>query len=208
MDSELIKKILLFCSGLGCFGLAVFLFVASGGSMAGVIIGAIIAMPFIYGGGLCFSLLFSPIVADRLTDFLFLPRRFLKYPPELLSYIRGLVEQERYQEAIDRLTEILARKPFDPEATLLLAEIYFDRLNDTIKGEQIVLDYFTQANHKTTGENVQLLFLYCDNIFPDSPSASQAKFLLQQELTRQGYSVPQRKLLQNRLDNLPQSSSA
>lgn len=199
--SEPVKRILLCAAGATCFALAVFS-VASGKSQLGVIIGGIVAMPFLYGGGVFFGMAFSPIIADRLVDFLFLPRRYLSAPPEILSPAKGMIEQERYPEAISVLEAVLQKKPFDPEATLLLADLYYERLHDDATAEKIIADYFKQSSLKAVEENIQLLFLYCDHVAPGLSSASRAKVFLQQELTRKGYSVPQRKLLQNRLDSL------
>lgn len=198
------KNIVLAIIGILCSSAAIYSMGASSdpvGQIAGVIIGLVFGL----FAGICFAYIVAPKVGSSFGCFVYTPLEYLKNPAEKISLIRGLIEQEKYQDAIDALNEILVRKQYDPLAYLLLVELYMDRLNDKSKAAELIEKYFQnrKRNQKIAGspENVELLMRYSDIcIEQNRPQVVIALF--QTELTNKEYSEPEKRILTLRLEAL------
>lgn len=162
---------------------------------------AIVSVALVWAGLADIFFAFSLVlkIGNRLSTFLYLPLEYLKSPVEQFGTIRGLIENQEYDKAIASLNEILARKPFDPTATLLFAEILFEHKNEPEHGAALVQAYFAAPKLKAQSENIELLLRFCDYAAAQNKHATALK-MLEQELIRPGYSTPEQKVLRLRLE--------
>lgn len=198
--NQKLKNIILIVIGTGC-GIKAILTLGSAGSggMGEGILNVGIAFIWAGWGGICFSLVWTPVAADKFVDFLYWKREFLKVPPEKISQIEGLIKREQYDAAIAGIEELLERKPFLPEPYLLLVEIYEKNLGNKQKASELIEAYFRHPETRAASENVEMLMLYSD-ICREQNRKAEAIFLLQHELNKKYYSVPEKKLISNRID--------
>ena len=194
------KKIIASLAGIFCAYMA---FAAISGVSGGIaaIAGLIISLVWGVFAVLCFYIAFGSRIGMFVGNTFYAPLEYLKNPAERISRIRGLVEQEKYQEAIDALNEILARRPYDPLPNLLLVEVYMDRLNDKEQSAGLIEKYFQNPKLKVSPENVELLMRYSD-ICLEQKHPEPAIALFQNELSRKEYSDTDRRTLTLRLEAL------
>jgi tetratricopeptide (TPR) repeat protein len=198
------KNIVLAIIGILCSAVAVY-FMGASSDPVGQIAGLIIALFFGLFAGICFAYIIAPKIGSAFGCFVYTPLEYLKNPAEKISLIRGLIEQEKYQEAIDALNEILSRKQYDPLPYLLLVELYMDRLNDKNQAAKLIGKYFQnrKPSQKIMGspENVELLMRYSD-ICIEQNRLQAAISLFQEELASKEYSEPEKRILTLRLEAL------
>ncbi|MEI8247151.1 MAG: hypothetical protein WCI51_15065 [Lentisphaerota bacterium] len=194
------KKIIVSLIGLFCTYRA---FVAISGVSGGIaaIAGLIIGLVWIVFAALCFYNVFGSKIGMLLGSAFYMPLQYLKKAPEKIAPVKGLIEQQKYPEAIAALNEILARKAFDPAPYLLLVEVYMDRLNDKSQTAELIEKYFRNPKFKAAPENVEMLMRYSDICLEqNTPEPAIALFELQ--LNAKGYSAPERRGLRLRLEAL------
>jgi tetratricopeptide (TPR) repeat protein len=194
------KNIVLAIIGILCSLAAAYSMITPSSQM-GQLAGFIIALVFGLFAGLCFAHIIAPKIGSSFGCFIYTPLEYLKKAPEKIAPVKGLIEQEKYQEAIAALNEILARKPFDPAPYLLLAEIYMDRLNDKNQAAGLIEKYFSNSKIEVFPENVEMLMRYSD-ICLEQNRHELAIALFEAELNRKGYTEPERKGLGLRLEAL------
>jgi len=174
-------------------------------SMSMGIAGVLMAWALGTIAGMCFASVLAPKIGDICGNQVFFPLKYLKEPAEIISRIRGMVEREKYQAAIEATNEMLARNPFDPLLFLLLIEVYMDRLNDKKQAAALIEKYFLNRQEnpklKVSPENVELLMRYSD-ICLEQKHPEPAIALFQNELSRKEYSDPDRRTLTLRLEAL------
>ena len=151
--------------------------------------------------GLCFASVFAPKIGAFCGNLVYTPLEYLKKAPEKIAPVKGMIELEKYPEAIAALDEILARKPFDPAPHLLLVEIYMDRLNDKNQAAELIEKYFRNPKLKSVPENDEMLMRYSD-ICLEQNRPEPAIALFRAVLNAKGYSAPERKGLGVRLEAL------
>ena len=137
-------------------------------------------------------------------DEIFYPKRYLKVAPDIMSPIKGKIARREYNEAIDRLNELLEEKPFSPEPYQLLVEIYAVELNDYHPAMELIENYFGQKKVYAFDENIEMLLLYAD-ICQEHNYLQKAHRLLEQEVKRKGYPEIKRKRLETRLEAIKES---
>ena len=112
---------------------------------------------------------------------------------------------EKFTEAVEKLTEILERKPFEPEPYLILIELYLEHLNQPQQVIEMIQQYFVNLAHckrpTIVPENIEMLMIYSDTC-QEQGQLQDAIDLLAQELERKTYSVPDRNTLTKRLNVL------
>ncbi|MCP3968563.1 MAG: hypothetical protein GY750_14960 [Lentisphaerae bacterium] len=186
--------------GLGvCFAIGAFFFflLACAGNPAAVFI--LVPLSFIlamFAGALLF-----PSFGGKFANNLCMPRSFLKAEPIQLSPISGLIGNRRYNEAIEKLNIILEKKPFCPNANLMLMEIYIDQLEQPEKATEIIEKYFRRSRIKPFHENIELMLRYSD-LCEATGQTMQALILLKHEAKRKGYAAHEKRMLSNRIDIL------
>ncbi len=172
---------------------------------ASAIGGAVIAAVWALFAAFCVAYIYVPRIGDGFINFLYFPLRYLKEPPEKIAVVKGLIAQEKYPEAIATLNEILVRKPCDIQSSLLLVEIYMDRLHDKNKVAELVEKYFQtrilDSRTLASPENVEMLMRYSD-ICLEQNRQEAAIALFESELRCADYSVPEKKVLTLRLGAL------
>jgi hypothetical protein len=201
-----IKRIILCGIGIFCGYKAVNTFSAASGTSNSILGGyasamatVIIALVWATFSGMAFAGVLVPRLSNWFTGFIYLPLQYLKSPPEKLAQIKGMIEQQNYDEAMERLNEILERTPFEPSACLLLSEIYFYHIGEGIRGAELIINYFSQPKLKALPENIELLMRYCDYASDNGASVTAIR-LLEQELQRKGYSNPENHAISLRLE--------
>ncbi len=165
------------------------------------IVGVLAAWAFGTLAGLCFASFFTPKIGTFCGNFVYTPLEYLKKAPEKIAPVKGMIEQEKYPEAIAALDEILARKPFDPAPYLLLVEVYMDRLNDKNQTAELIEKYFRNPKLKAVPENVEMLMRYSD-ICLEQKRPEPAITLFDSQLKVKGYSDPEWRVLGLRLEGL------
>jgi len=174
-----------------------------GGALFGMTGGTI----FLCGGMTCFVYLFWDSVTPSIVDGLFNSGERFKKPVEKLSPIKGLIRMEKFSEAIEKLDEILERKPFEPEPYLMLVEVYLEHLNQPEQVVVLIQQYFTNfarnKRSKVVPENIELLMIYSDTC-QELGQLQSAIDLLSQEVERKTYSIPEQNSLAKRLKVLLQ----
>jgi len=194
------KKIVVGLLGLFCAYRA---FAAIRGVSGGIaaIAGLIIGLVWTVFAALCFYNVFGSKIGMSFAGMFYTPLEYLKKAPEKIAQVKGLIEQEKYPEAIAALNEILERKPFDPQPYLLLVEIYMDRLNDNNQALELIEKYFRNPKPKVSPENVEMLMRYSD-ICLEQNRPEPAIALFEAQLNIKGYSEPERRGLSLRLEAL------
>ena len=194
------KKIIVSLIGLFCAYRA---FAAISGVSGGIaaVAGLIIGLVWIVFAALCFYNVFGSKIGMLLGSSFYTPLEYLKKAPEKIAPVKGMIEQEKYPEAIAALNEILARKPFDPAPYLLLVEVYMDRLNDKNQTAELIEKYFRNPKLKAVPENVEMLMRYSD-ICLEQKRPEPAIALFMAVLNAKGYSAPERKSIGLRLEAL------
>lgn len=170
-------------------------------SMSMGIIGVLAAWAFGTFAGICFASVLAPKIGEICGCSVYTPLDYLKKAPEKIACVKGLIEQEKYPEAIAALNDVLARNPYDPQSYLLLVEIYMDRLDDKNQTAELIEKYFQNPKLKALPENVEFMLRYSDICLAgNSPEAAIALF--RRELGRKGYSAPEARSLTLRLEAL------
>jgi len=205
--AELSKKIILLLLGIICCIISLIIVVSTSGSMGGALFGMTAGTLFLCAGMTCFANLFWDSVAPSIVDGLFNPGGKFKKPAEKLSPIKGLIRMEKFSEAIEKLDEILERRPFKPEPYLMLVEIYLEHLNQPEQVVKLIQQYFTNfarsKRSKVVPENIELLMIYSDTC-QELGQLQAAIELLSQEAERKTYSIPEQNSLNKRLNVLLQ----
>lgn len=172
------------------------------GSFAGIV-GAVFGVFW----GIIVARLVAPVVGNWFGGTIFYPKSYLKTVPEILSPIKGMIAREEYDDAIDELNELLDEKPFSPEPYLILVEIYENDLKDHHRAMELIEAYFGQEKVYAFDENIEMLLLYAD-ICAEHNYLQKAQRILQQELSRKGYSDEKRKRFQARLEAISSFESS
>ena len=137
-------------------------------------------------------------------DAVFYPKNYLKTAPDIMSPIKGRIAREEYDEAIEELNELLAKKPFSPEPYLILVEVRANDLSDYLRAMELIEEYFSQEKVYVFDENIEMLLLYAD-ICQEHNYLPKAQKILEQEVKRKGYSALKRKRLQTRLEAIKEN---
>jgi len=194
------KNIVLGIAGILCLTIGIY-FMGASSNPVGQIAGLVIGLVFGLFAGMCFAYIVAPKMGSSFGNFVYTPLEYLKKAPEKIAPVKGMIEQEKYPEAIAALNEILARKPFDPAPYLLLVEVYMDRLNDKNRTAELIEKYFRNPRLKAVPENVEMLMRYSD-ICLEQNRPEPAIALFNAVLNAKGYSAPERKALGLRLEAL------
>jgi tetratricopeptide (TPR) repeat protein len=161
--------------------------------------GGILAIAILTFWGLIAARFSAPIFGSRFGDSFYAPKVYLKTAPEIISPIKGLITRAEYDEAIERLNELLEEKPFSPEPYLLLVELYANELDNYLRAMEMVEDYFKQRKVYPFEENIDMLLLYAD-ICQERNYLKKAEALLAREAARKSYPEIKRKALETRLE--------
>jgi tetratricopeptide (TPR) repeat protein len=164
------------------------------GSIAGLS-GAVLGLFW----GIIIARLAAPAIGDWFGNLFYAPKEYLKVTPDIMSPIKGLLAREEYDEALEKLNELLEAKPFCPEPYLLMVETYANDLGDYLRAMTLIEEYFAQEEVHTFEENIDMLLLYAD-ICGEHNYLHKAEELLEQEVARKGYLEIKRKRLQTRLE--------
>ena len=194
------KNIVLGIAGILCLITGIY-FMGASSNPVGQIAGLVIGLVFGVFGGMCFAYIVAPKVGSSFGNFVYTPLEYLKKAPEKIAPVKGMIEQQKYPEAITALNEILARKPFDPAPYFILVEIYMDRLNDKSRTAELIEKYFRNPGLKAVPENIEMLMRYSD-ICLEQNRPEPAIALFKVVLNAKGYSGPERKGLGLRLEAL------
>lgn len=84
--------------------------------------------------------------ADRFFGGFFHPLEYIEVAPEKLGAISAAVKRGEYDEALERLNQLLEKHPHDRELTKMLVEITADELGDHAAGRQILLGYLRRGD--------------------------------------------------------------
>ena len=160
-------------------------------SLAGAVLGVF--------WGFIIAHLAAPSIGNWFGNLFYAPKEYLKTAPDILSPVKGMITQEKYDEAIEQLNEILEEKPFSPDPYLILVEIYANELGNYLRAMELIEAYFSEKKVYAFDENIEMLLLYAD-ICAEHNYLNKAQRLLEQEVARKGYSAEKRKRLQIRLD--------
>ena len=161
--------------------------------------GGILAVALLTIWGTITAIIIAPRLGGSFGDFFYSPKIYLKTPPDILSPIKGMIARKEYEDAIEKLNELLAKKPFSPEPYLILVETYAHELNDYLRTMALIEEYFAQKKVYPFDENIDMLLLYAD-ICHERNYLHKAERLLEQEIARKGYLDIKRKSLQTRLE--------
>lgn len=143
----------------------------------------------------------TPVIANFWGDMFFAPRAKLELPPEILSPIKGMIVNDEFSEAIRELNNLLARKPYQPEAYYMLVEIYENNIHNSTLALEMIENYFAQKKVDYSNENIEMLLLYAD-ICENENYLVKAEELLNHEIKNKIYSDAEKKTIQMRLENI------
>lgn len=205
-----IKIILGTMIGLFCFGMAIYSVALAGRATTqfGVIWRMICVMPWACAGAVLLVHLHLHSVSDGVLDWLMAPRRFRSRPAPLVTPVRALIRQARYDEAQERLTHLLEEYPEVPELRIL----YFDLLNGPLDrpddAMRAVESYFIRPERVLSEDNAKLLLRYV-GLARELGCENDAARLLAAELRRMrtGYTKAERKTLETTLATLRTGNS-
>jgi|GEM_PF-2423967 hypothetical protein len=167
-------------------------------AMAGVLSGSLLhAIIFGALGGIILARIISTKIGARLGDVFYYSREKLERPAKRLDYLKGLIEEERYAEAVDGLKLVLLRDFMDTEARLLLIRVYRETSGHAAEAAQTGREFFDHPGHTSNRDNVEMLLFLGDVLPPE-----EAVEYLRREIERGHYSSYDRRILRNRLDAL------
>lgn len=200
-----VKKGLLILCFLFLIGMMVRSAALIGGAMArGDRFGAFFHFGVCMLCGLAIGMLFVVFclrgVAENMIDTLMAPRRYLDRPAPLVTPVRALIKQERYEEAFTRLEALRGEYPEVPELRILAFDLLSGPLDRPEEAIRIAEEYFTRPERIRSEENLKLV-LRCAGLARDLGRRDEAIMLLTSELRRlgTGYCRAERKLLGNQL---------
>ncbi len=205
-----IKIILGTMTSLFCFGMAIYSVALAGRATTQfeVIWRMICVMPWACAGAVLLVHLHLHSVSDGILDWLMAPRQFRDRPAPLVTPVRALVRQERYDEARERLTHLLEEYPEVPELRILHFDLLngpLDRPDDAMRTAE---SYFIRPERVRSEDNAKLLLRYV-GLARELGRENDAARLLAAELHRRktGYTRAERKTLGTTLATLRTGNS-
>lgn len=129
-----------------------------------------------------------------------------KLTPELKIEISTMIMNSQSQKAVEKLNSILRKVNYQPEATLMLAQIYENNLGNPRMALDIIEDYFSQEKVHPLDENIEMLLLHA-NISSKLSLHDKSQGLLSFEIKRKGYSESQLQRLNSCLEEVNNSIS-
>lgn len=204
-----IKNTILICSGCFFSYISIASFAGAFRSHGEAVIAVISAAFFGMCAGLCFAQPFLDRFGASIGNAIYMPSARFKTPPEQLSPIKGLIIEGKNDEAIEKLNEILERKPFSPAPYLMLTELYLEPLNQPQQIVEMIPQYFNnlaqlrckrkQRKLLVTPVNLELLMIYSDTC-QELNRLQSAVDLLSNEVKCKDYSVPDKNAIIKRLN--------
>ena len=162
----------------------------------GISMGSLIHIILFAGcGGFILAFVFCRMIGDRLGDAVYFTRDKLERPAERLDRVKGLVEEQRYDEARAELKAVLIRDFMDIEARMLLIRVCREELDDEAEAIAVCRGFFDHPGHASNRDSLDML-LYLSDVLPP-PEALE---YLRRELKRGRYCSYDRRLLRNRLE--------
>jgi len=138
--------------------------------------------------------------ADGMLDTLMAPRRFRDRPAPLVTPVRALILEERYDEARERLEALLKEYPDVPELRILLFDLLNGPLNRPDEAMRTAESYFIRPERVRSEDNAKLLLRYV-GLARELGRENDATLLLAAELRRMktGYTQSERQTLKTTL---------
>ena len=175
------------------------------GSQIGVVGDGFLLVMALYIFGVTGSILYSGDMARNITDFLFYPRRYLKFPPVITTRQKGLIAAKKYQLAESELLKMRTDHPYSPDVALMLAELHFEALNNPENAIADILHYQQHRQLRYHHLNLRIA-LRCADFYIAVNKAAEAVEMLEKELeVIFVYSKRERGVLQQRADSIRQS---
>lgn len=139
--------------------------------------------------GLSFGFLFVVCclrnITDGVLDTLMAPRKFRDRPAPLVTPVRALIRQERYDEALERLELLLKEYPDIPELRILGFDLFNESLDRPEDAMRTAESYFIRPERVCSEDNAKLLLRYV-GLARELGRENDATLLLAAELRRMG----------------------
>lgn len=170
------------------------------GDRIGAFIHFAVCMMCGFAFGMLFVLFCLRGAAENMIDTLMAPRKFRDRPAPLVSPVRALIKQERFDEAFERLKLLLEEYPDVPELRILNFDLVngpLDRPDEAIRTAE---SYFIRPGRTRSEDNAKLLLRYV-GVARELGRENDAALLLAAELQRMGtgYTQTERRTLKTTL---------
>ena len=136
------------------------------------------------------------LLADKISSLFIAPKIYLREKPEMLSPIEGLILQRQFDEAEQRLQEILREKPRLADAVTMLGQLYLDHRHDYAAAETLTGEYL-QREYRAQPGDLDIVNLHVDACLAQN-KRQEALTCLDREARRGGYLPGQIKTMQTR----------
>lgn len=155
------------------------------------------------GFGILFVLFCLRGAAENMIDTLMAPRKFRDRPAPLVSPVRALIKQERFDEAFERLKLLLEKYPDVPELRILNFDLLTGPLDRPDEAVRTAESYFIRPVRTRSEDNAKLLLRYV-GLARELGRENDAALLLAAELRRMGtgYTKAERETLKTTLTAL------
>jgi len=201
--SELIKRGLTILCVLVLIGLIVYMWMQEGiaferKDQIGAVFNFFIIILLSLVLGIISVLFFLRNIVARFIDSLLAPRKFRDRPAPLISPVKALIKQERYDEALERLDALIETDPETPTLWMMRFDLLSREFNDPEEALRTTETYFVRPGRICSDNNAKLVLRYAE-LARKLERNNDAIQLLTAELHRSGtgYSRAERKLLEN-----------
>ena len=140
-------------------GVALSYFSFAKGSLVYLIFGALPCGVILAG---LFIRFYLPGISESIAFSFFLPRKFLKKAPVVLSPYIGMITNGEYQRAFDGLEPVVKENPGNPDVVLLFARSCMFLTGKEKTGFSVMEQYFSLKDREPSRNHLKLLFFYAD----------------------------------------------
>lgn len=190
-------KVILLATGLYCLVKALMQFANKPRSIADGIMVVLTAAAYATIASVALTRIWLPKFTAGFANMIFGFNQKYKEPPVALDHCRGLIKNEKYDQATEELNALLEESPFHPEISALKAEILGELTGKKQECCSFLLDFFAKRD-KNSPYDFDMLMLLDDLALDGYCDSSQVESLMKKEIKRP-YSTADKKAIENRL---------
>lgn len=173
-----------------------------------LLIGALLVLYMAIFFGFKLSQYSGGYLAGKINNMFIAPKIYRREKAELLTPIEGLMARHRWQEAEQRLREILKKKPHLSVAVIMMGRLCLDHCHDSNTAATVTGNYlFAAGRHRAQPGDAEIVNIHVDARL-DQKQRVEALAVLEREIPRPGYPTGERKAMQVRRQALSADSGA